>query len=83
MPAVFAHARSPDFAETHFNFVSDNGGENQILAAQTFAFTQRQRRGDEIARMTWIGFPINVVVIHRANHVAVEKRGIDRVSFKA
>src|SRR5438094_452148 len=34
-------------------------------------FAQRQRRSDEIAGVTWIGFPIDVVVIHRANHVAI------------
>ena len=44
MPAVFAHAGPPDFAQPHFDFVGDDRGENQILAAQTFAFTERQRR---------------------------------------
>ena len=83
MPAVFAHTRPADFAKTHFNFVGDDGGENQILAAQSFAFAQRQRRGDEIARMTRIGFPINVVVIHRADHVAIEKRRIDGIGLEA
>ena len=73
MPAIFAHTWPANFAKTHFDFVGDDGGENQILAAQPFAFAECQRRGDEIARMTRIGFPINVVVIHRADHVAVEK----------
>ncbi len=40
MPAVFAHARPADFAKTHFDFVGDDRGENQILAAQAFAFAQ-------------------------------------------
>ena len=83
MPAVFAHARPPDFAKAHFDFVGDDRGENQIFAAQTFAFTERQRRSDEIARMTRIGLPIDVVVIHRADHVAVEKRRIDRIGLEA
>ena len=38
MPAVFAHARPSDFAKAHFDFVGDDGGENQIFAAQSFAF---------------------------------------------
>ena len=82
MPTVFAHARPAHFAKTHFNFVGDDGGENQILAAQTFAFTECQRRGDEIAGMAWIGLPINVVVIHGADHVAIQKRRIHRIGFE-
>ena len=33
--------------------------------------------------MTRIGFPINVVVIHRADHVTIQKRRIDRISLEA
>ena len=82
MPAVFAHTRTSDFAQTYFDFVSDDGGENQILAAQTLAFTERQRRGDEIARMTRVGFPIDVVVIHGPDHVAIQKCGIHWVGLE-
>ena len=32
--------------------------------------------------MTRIGFPIDVVVIHRPDHVAIQKRGIDRIGLK-
>src|SRR5438105_13097262 len=32
--------------------------------------------------MTWIRFPINVVVIHRADHVSVQKRHIDRIGLE-
>ena len=83
MPAVFANARPPDFAKPHLDFVGDDRRENQIFAAQSFAFAERQRRGDEIARVTRIGLPINVVVIHRADHVAIQKCRIDRVGFES
>ena len=33
--------------------------------------------------MTRICFPINVVVIHRADHVAIQKRRIDRIGLEA
>ena len=33
--------------------------------------------------MTWIGLPINIVVIHRANHVAIHECCVDRVGFEA
>jgi len=46
-------------------------GENQILAASNPRPNRCQRSGDEVARVTWIGFPINVVVIHCADHVAI------------
>ena len=82
MPAVLAHTGSPDFAKAHFNFVGDDRRQNQIFAAESFAFTERERRGDEIARVTRVRFPINVVVIHRANHVAVQKCRIDRIGFE-
>ena len=71
MPPIFAHAGPAHFAKTHFNLVGNDRCENQILAAETFALAQRQRRRDEIAGMTWIGLPIDVVVIHGANHVAI------------
>ena len=83
MPAVFAHAWPADFAKPHFDFVGDDRRENQILAAQTFAFTECQRRGDEIARVAGIGFPVNVVVIHRADHVTIDERCVDRICLEA
>ena len=83
MPAVFAHARPADFAKPHLDFVGDDGGENQILAAESFAFAECQRRSDEIAWMTRVGLPIDVVVIHRADHVAVQKRRIHRIGLEA
>jgi hypothetical protein len=33
--------------------------------------------------MTRVGFPIDVVVIHRPDHVSVEKRRIDRIGFES
>jgi hypothetical protein len=33
--------------------------------------------------MTRIGFPIDVVVIHRAHHVAIQKSCVDWVGLKA
>src|SRR5206468_3404609 len=33
--------------------------------------------------MTWIGLPIDVVVIHRADHVPVQKCGVDRICFES
>ena len=32
--------------------------------------------------MAWISFPINVVVIHGADHVAIQKRRIDRIGLE-
>ncbi len=39
MPAVLAHTRPSNFAKAHFDFVGDDGRENQIFAAEPFAFT--------------------------------------------
>src|SRR5947208_10059136 len=33
--------------------------------------------------MAWIGLPINVVVIHGANHVTIQKRGIHWIGLEA
>ena len=33
--------------------------------------------------MTRVGLPIDVVVIHRADHVPVQKCGVDRIGFEA
>ena len=32
--------------------------------------------------MTWIRLPINVIVIHRTNHVTIDKGGIYGISFE-
>src|SRR5437868_13142713 len=83
MPAILAHTWPADLAKTHFDLVGDDGGENQIPSAEFFALAQCQWRSDEIAGVARISFPINVVVIHRADHVAVQKRGIDRIGLEA
>jgi hypothetical protein len=33
--------------------------------------------------MAWVGFPIDVVVIHRADHVAIHECRVDRVGLEA
>ena len=33
--------------------------------------------------MAWIGFPVNVVVIHGADHVTIQKRRIDWIGLEA
>src|SRR4029453_592789 len=50
---------------------------------QSFAFTKRQRSSDKIARVTRIGFPVDVVVIHGPNHVTIHERCIDRICLEA
>ena len=80
---IGANSRPADFAKPHLDFVGDDRAEKQIFAAQSFAFAECQRRGDEIARMARIGFPIDVVVIHRADHVAIHECCVDGIGFEA
>src|SRR5215471_1695267 len=83
MPTVFPHARPSDFTQAHLDLVCNDRGENQVLAAQTFGLAECQRCGDEVAWVTWISFPINVIVIHRADHVAIYERCVDRICLEA
>ena len=73
----------PDLAKPHLDFVGDDRREDQIFAGEILAFAQRQRPGDDVARMARVGLPVDIVVVHRADHVRIHERRVDGVGLEA
>ena len=82
MPTVLANTRETELAQTHFDFIRNRGSEQQVFAAEPEHFSKRERSRDDVAWMAWIRLPIDVVVIHRANHVIVQERRINSIRLK-
>src|SRR5581483_3449455 len=83
MPTTLANARKCRFAKAHFEFMPEHDSDNQFLTLVVCALAAGQRRGKDIRGMRWILLPINVVVIHAADHQRIGKGGGDRINTLA
>ena len=82
MPTVFANAWQSKFTKSHFDFVCDDRRENKFSPAESVCLAQCKWRSDEITWMAGVGLPIDVVVIHRADHVSVEEGRIHGIRLE-
>ena len=83
MPAALANARKRRLAQAHFEFVAQHKSNNQFLAIALGALTTRHRRRKDIGRMRRILLPVNVVVIHAADHQRIRQRRGNRIDLLA
>src|SRR6185437_4565119 len=83
MPAAFANAGKRRLAEAHLELVSQDQADNQLLAIALGAFATRQRCRKDVGWMRWVLLPVNVVVVHAADHQAIGQRGRDWVDALA
>jgi len=81
VPAVLTDPRDAELAQTHLDLVGDHGSKDQVLPRQAEILTERERTGDDVGWVAGVGFPVNVVVVHRPDHVIVQKGRIDRVGL--
>ena len=79
MPSPLANAGKRRFAKAHLELMAQDQTDNQFLAAAAGPLAARQRRGENIGRMRGVLLPINVVVIHAADHQRVGQRRRDRI----
>src|SRR5438105_14301024 len=49
--------------------------DDQFLAITSFAFAAGDGGGKNVRRVGWVLFPVNVVVIHAADHQRIGQRG--------
>src|ERR1039458_4374565 len=79
MPSPLTNARKRRLTKAHLELVTQDQADNQFLAAASGPLATRQRRRKNVRRMRGVLFPINVVVIHTADHQRVSQRGGDRI----
>jgi hypothetical protein len=83
MPTTFADARKACFAEAHLKFMAQNKAYDQFLTIAPGALTRGHCRRKNIGGVRRILLPVDVVVIHAADHQCVGQRrgdGIDLLS---
>src|SRR5580700_11159612 len=83
MPAALTDSGERGFAETHFKFVSQHQADDQFLSVALGALAAGECRRKNVGRMRWILLPVNVVVIHTADHEGVGERGRDGIDTLA
>src|SRR5437870_12519790 len=81
MPTTLANSRKRRLTEAHFKFVAQNESYDQLAAIALRAFTAGHRRRKDIRWVRWVLFPIDVGVIHAANHQCIGKRGRDWINL--
>src|SRR5581483_7711365 len=74
MPAALADARKRGLAEALLEFVSEHQADNQFASIASGPLTRGYRSGEDVRRMRRVLLPINVVVVHAADHQRVRQR---------
>ena len=77
MPPALANARKRGLAKAHFEFMAEDEPHNQIFPITSCAFTTCERGGKNVRRMGRVLLPVDVVVIHAADHERVGQRRRD------
>src|SRR5579872_1630038 len=80
VPAAFANARESGLAEPHFEFVSQDNTHYEFVATRACAFAAGNRGGKNVGWMRRILLPINIVVIHAADHQRIRERRGNRIN---
>ena len=71
MPAAFANPGESRLAEPHLELVPEHEPNDQFFAITFRALAAGQRGGENVRRMRRVLLPVNVVVIHAADHQPV------------
>src|SRR5260370_23944744 len=74
MPATLANPGEGGFAKTHFELVAENKTNDEFFAAAAAPFATRDRCGKNVRRVRRILLPVDVVVIHTADHEGIGQR---------
>ena len=80
MPAALANPWERRFAQPHLELMPEHEPDNQLLAVALGALAAGHRGRENIRRMRRILLPINVVVIHAADHERIRQRRRDRIN---
>src|SRR5579862_1353391 len=74
MPSALANSGEGGFAEAHFKFMAEHQTDDEFFPTALSALATCDRGRKDIGRVRGILLPINVVVIHAADHQRVRKR---------
>src|SRR5579871_6274110 len=81
MPATLANTGERGLAEAHFEFVAENQTNNDFAAVAFRALAAGQSGRENVGRMRRILLPVDVVVIHAADHQRVGEGGGDGINL--
>src|SRR5579862_5517080 len=81
MPAALANPGERGLAEAHFEFVAKNKADDEFAAVALRALAAGQSDRENVGRMRRILLPVDVVVIHAADHQRVGEGRRDRINF--
>ena len=83
MPAALANAGEGRFAQPHLELVAEHQADDQLAAIAAGALAGGHRRGENVGRMRGVLLPVDVVVIHAADHQRVGQRRRNRIHLLA
>ena len=83
MPAALANARESRLAQAHLELVAEHQADDQLAAIAPRALAGGDRSRKDVGGMRRILLPVNVVVIHAADHQRVGQRRRDRIHLLA
>src|SRR5438270_5350475 len=83
VPSALADARECRLTKAHLKFVPQHQTDDQFFSVAAGAFAAGQSRRENVGGMRWILLPIDVVVIHAADHQRIGQRCRDRIDTLA
>jgi hypothetical protein len=80
MPAALADAGECGFTQPHLELMTEHDADDQLATIAAHQLGTCQRRGNDVRWMRRVLLPVDVVVIHHADHQRIGQRGRHRVA---
>ncbi len=79
MPAELTHTREADLAQALLDLVGEGNAEKEVASRSAGPFGGSHRRRNDVGRVGGILLPVDVVVVHHADHQRIQQRRRHRV----
>jgi hypothetical protein len=83
VPPPLSDAGKGGFTEAHLELVAQDDTEDEVLPIPPGTLATRDGRGDDVRRVRGVLLPVDVVVVHHADHQRVRERCRDRIDARS
>ena len=79
VPSALTNTWNRRLTQAHLELVTENDSGDQLLSAQSRAFSDRHGSRNNIGRMRGVLLPVDIIVVHHPDHQRIGERSRDDI----